>query len=101
MDMTIISTKSFELVDMANYEKLPDRVEGEDLSHIIIFIPMGVPFIKEAIDKAIEETPGCIGLADAVLYLKWFYIPFIYGQFRYVLEGTPIVKKGSPSPKKK
>lgn len=99
MDTTILSTKSFELFDTANYEKLPDRVEGEDLSHIITFIPMGSPYINEAIDNAIEQTPGCVGLVDAVVYFKWFYIPLIYGQFRYVVEGTPIVKKGF-SPKK-
>lgn len=103
IDTTIISTKSFELSDSENYEKLPDRVEGEDLAHMVIFIPLGLPDIKEAIDNTIEQIPGCIGLVDAVLYHKWFYIPYIYGQFRYVVEGTPIVKKGSPrpAPKKK
>ena len=98
IDCTIISTKSFELSDAANYEKLTERVEGDDVTHIVIFIPLGLPDVKEACDTAIEQTPGCVGLSDAVLYSSWFYIPYIYGQIKYTIEGTPIVKKGSPKP---
>lgn len=103
VDCTIISTKSFSIDDSGNYQKLDTRIEGEDLSHMVIFIPLGLPDVKEAIDNTIEQVPGCVGLADAVMYHTWFYIPYIYGQFRYIIEGTPIVRKGAPTyvPKKK
>ena len=62
--------------------------------HVIIFFPTGIPDMKEAIDNAIEKNgPNCVGLANATLERKWFYIPFIYGQESFVAEGDPIMRK--------
>ena len=40
---------------------------------------------------AIESVPGAVALLDGVLTYKWFYIPYIYGEYTYVIEGTPLI----------
>ena len=90
MDFTIISSKNVELSKFASYERADIRVEGEDTKPIIIIVPTGYPDGKEALDNAIESFPGAVALLDGVFTYKWFYIPYIYGQYRYVIEGTPL-----------
>ena len=91
MDFTLISTKNVELSKFPTYKRGTSRVEGKDTKSIIIFIPTGVPDAKEAIDRAIESTPGAVALVDGVLTYKNFYIPYIYGEMTYVVEGTPLI----------
>ena len=93
LDFTLISSKNVDLSKAASFERGNQRVEGEDLVHIIIFIPTGTINIKEALDRAIETTPGCIALVDGVITTKWFYIPYIYGQQTAIVEGTPLIDK--------
>ena len=59
--------------------------------HWIIIIPTGTVNIKEAIDRAIESTPGCVALLDGVIYTKFWWIPYIYGQQSATIEGTPLI----------
>jgi hypothetical protein len=47
--------------------------------------------LKKAVDKAIEQVPGGIALVDAVLKSKFFWIPYIYGNAGYVVEGSVLV----------
>ncbi|MBD3223283.1 MAG: hypothetical protein GF313_01025 [Caldithrix sp.] len=91
MDFTLISSKNVELSKFPTYERGFERVEGKDTKQIIIIIPTGNPDGKEAIDRAIESTPGAVALVDGVLTYKWFYIPYIYGEATYVIEGTPLI----------
>ena len=67
-DFTIISTKNVPIgtqpTDLVKGDK---RVKGVDKTHIILCIPIGSPNLKEAIDKAIEQCPGAIALADGVV----------------------------------
>ena len=79
LDFTVISSKNVTL-------RLPDdakgpRTKGEDL--VFCF---GMPTIKAATDKAIENAgPGYDALIDGVLYQK------TYGfKTGYIVEGTPI-----------
>jgi hypothetical protein len=61
-----------------------------DKAHIILFIPFGRPHLKEAIDRAIESTPGAVALVDGVVYSKsWWAI--LYGQSKIIVEGTPLM----------
>ena len=91
VDFTIISTKNIDLSKSASFERGKTRIEGEDLVHWILFIPTGVPQVKEAIDRAIETTPGCVALLDGVVSYKFWWIPYIYGQQSYIVEGTPLI----------
>jgi len=90
-DFTIISTKNIDLSRGADFKRGPTRVEGEDKISIIIFIPTGTPNIKQAIDKAIQSVPGAVALLDGVITQKSFWIPYIYGECSYVVEGTPLI----------
>lgn len=90
-DFTVISTKNVPIGTGVRPEliKGDKRVEGKDLSHTVLFIPLGSPNLKEAIDKAIESVPGAIGLVDGVVKQKSWWA-FLYGQNSYIVEGTPL-----------
>ena len=91
VDFTIISSKNVELSRAASFERARTRASGIDRVHIIIFIPTGMPNAKEAMDRAIESVPGAVALLDGVITSKFWYIPYIYGQQWYVVEGTPLI----------
>lgn len=91
VDFTIISTKNIDLSRGADFKRGPCRVTGEDQVNIIIIIPTGTPNIKQAIDKAIQSVPGAVALLDGVITSKCWYIPYIFGQSSYVVEGTPLI----------
>ena len=89
-DFTVISTKNVPLGNrVAALNKADKRVKGIDRAHTVLFIPLGMPNMKEAIDKAIEQYPGAIGLADGVVKSK-YWTALLYGQSSYIVEGTPI-----------
>lgn len=91
VDFTIISTKNIDMTKSSNFQKGKVRTEGSDKVHIIIFIPTGTPNIKTAVDKAIEKIPGCVALLDGVVYGKFWWVPYVYGQSQYIVEGTPLI----------
>lgn len=90
IDFTIISTKNIDLAKGADFRRGTSRVQGEDIVHMIIFIPTGIPNMETAIDKAIESVPGAVALLDGVLSYKAWSI-LIYGQYGYIIEGTPLI----------
>jgi LysM repeat protein len=89
-DFTVISTKNYPIEDNRNLKVENTRVKGKDLKHTILFVPLGVPNLKEALDKAIEGTPGCVGLANGVVKSSGWNV-ILYGQSSYIVEGNPIV----------
>lgn len=90
LDFTLVSTKNVDLSKASSFERGKKRVSGEDMVHVILTIPTGRPNLKEAVDRAIEVTPGCIALVDGVIYSKgWTAI--VYGQLSYLVEGTPLI----------
>ena len=91
IDFTVISSKNIEWNRANEYRRAGKRVVGEDMKQIIIIIPTGVPNAKQALDRAIESIPGAVALVDGVLTSKFWYIPYIYGQSRYIVEGTPLI----------
>ncbi len=89
-DFTVISTKNTPIgTQPINLVKAEKRVKGVDKSHIILFFPIGTPHLKEAIDRAIEQYPGAVALADGVVKSKFMDF-FFYGQQSYIVEGTPL-----------
>ena len=91
VDFTIISSKTIDLSRGAEFKRGKERVNGEDMAHIIIFIPTGIPNAKEAMDRAIESVPGAVALLDGVITQEFFYFPYIYGYSKYIVEGTPLI----------
>jgi len=94
VDFTVISTKNIDWSKASTFTRAKSRSEGKDAAHIIIFIPTGVPNMKEAVDRAIESVPGAVALLDGVVAVKFYYIPFIYGRQWFVVEGTPLIYPG-------
>ena len=92
-DFTIISSKNINIKNIAKLKRGGSRVSGQDLKHIIIFIPLGVPNVKQAIDNAIEQTPGAVALIDGVIDHHSWYIPYLYGRSWYEVTGTPLIDK--------
>jgi hypothetical protein len=91
LDFTVVSSKNLDLTKGASFVKGKSRVTGEDLAHWIIVIPTSEVNIKEALDRAIESTPGCVALLDGVIYEKFWYFPYVYGQQVVIVEGTPLI----------
>lgn len=90
-DFTVISTKNIPIGEgvHTDFQKGTKRVKGTDVAHSVLFLPLGFPNMKEAIDKAIEQIPGAIGLVDGVVKSSgWTCL--VYGQSKYIVEGTPL-----------
>ena len=89
-DFTIVSTKNLPIGSRdEGFSKGDERVTGSDMSHMVLWFPLGTPNMKEAIDRAIEQNPGAVGLVDGVVYQKMWNCLF-YGQNSYIVEGTPL-----------
>lgn len=89
IDFTIISSKNVPITDKgAEFQKATSRVKGVDSKWSVLFVP-GVPNMKEAIDRAIEQYPGAVALTDGVVYQK-SWTCFLVGQNKYIVEGTPL-----------
>ena len=87
-DFTAISSKNVNLSNIQiDHSRLKGRTSGEDCTHIIIFIPTGgPPTLDEALDRALEPKQANL-LLDAVVNWNYFYIPYIYGQHCWKVEG--------------
>ncbi len=90
-DFTILSTKNIDISRMSSFERGKTRVEGEDKIHLIVLFPAGSSDVENAVDKAIESVPGCVALLDGVVSSKFWWIPYLYGQHVYIIEGTPLI----------
>jgi len=91
VDFTVISTKNVKVPSVAKGE----RVTGEDCIPVVLF-PLGIPNMKEAIDRAIEKAgPEYDALIDGVVYQV--NQSFLIGRICYRVEGTPINTKSSVS----
>ena len=81
----LIRTSDFEL-SKADRKK---NAVGKDTAHIIIFIPTGTPTLEQAIDNALRNGEGDV-MTDAVVTYSGWYIPYIYGQFSWKVEGDVV-----------
>ncbi|EGR0921730.1 hypothetical protein EIB96_03605 [Vibrio parahaemolyticus] len=87
-DFTLASTKNVDL-NGGEFVKGP-RVTGEDAKPIII-VPLGVPSVKEAADKAIENDACAVGLTDVTADSEFF--SFLVGFISYKVEGDLVIDK--------
>ncbi len=88
---TFVTTKNIDVSQMQHLKTASHRTNTEAKSSIIVIIPNKIIRVEDAIDKAIEATPGCVALKDIVVRAKWFYIPYIYAEAGFVVEATPII----------
>lgn len=90
LDFTVVSSKNIDLSRADTFERGKSRVEGVDKAYIIIFIPTGIPNMKEAVDRALEKVPGAVALVDGVVSSKFAYFVLV-AMSAYVVEGTPLI----------
>ena len=90
-DFTIISSKNVDLSRGADFKRGKDRVSGKDVKRIYMIIGTGMSNIKQATDNAIQSEPGAVALVDGVIHYHSWYIPYIYGEYWYEVEGTPLI----------
>ncbi len=92
IDYTLLSTKNVNFEGSKYFMKAPEPVKGKDTAVYIFVIPTSKLDIKEAINDAIEQVPGCVALADVVVYQRT--IPLILvNTTSYIVKGTPIIDK--------
>jgi hypothetical protein len=90
IDFTVISSKNIDLSKASQFKRGGDRQTGEDTAYVIIFIPTGIPHVKDAVDRALEKVPGAVALVDGVVRQKsmWF---IVFGMNSIIVEGTPLI----------
>ena len=88
---TLMSSKNVNLANFSNSEaeESGEQAEGVDCAHIICVFPTGVPNLKEATDRALESKNAYM-LTNARVKSFFFYIPYIYGQEKITVTGTPV-----------
>ena len=91
-DLSMISNKNINLSQI-NIDRAPQRklVEGEDSKFVLLFIPFGLPKIKEAVNDALHKCDGDL-IIDASLYHKWWW--FIIGVDTIQIKGTVVNTRG-------
>jgi len=83
-DFTVLSTKN---VDVAGL-KPGDRQTGEDCVNMLFsMIPLGQVNWKTAMDQSLERGKGDV-MVDIVLTVKYWMIPYVWGQQCIEFEGT-------------
>lgn len=90
-DFTVISNKVIRLSEF-ELEKA-DRTKGivgKDITHIIFFFPVGgPPTLEAALDDAFEKGGGDV-MTDAVISSWFFWVPYLYGQYGWKVEGDVV-----------
>ncbi len=89
-DFTVASTKNMDIKRTLHRVDESERLTGIDKKHIILFIPTGQPNMKEAMDNAIEKRTGAVGLSNVTVKHSLWWIPYIYGQSYFEIEGNPV-----------
>jgi hypothetical protein len=87
-DMTVISSKTVNL-DRIDIDKCPQtkNVVGRDSRFVFLFIPFGVPHLKDAVDDALAKGNGDL-ITDAAFYsTEWW---FLIGEHTLEVRGTVV-----------
>lgn len=90
-DFTVLSNK---VVRLSQFElSKADRVKnvvGKEVQHLIILFPIGpAPTLDGALDDAFRKAGGDV-MTDAVVHSWGWYIPYIYGQSGWSVEGDVV-----------
>jgi len=91
-DMTMVSTRNVSL-DKLDIDKLPQtpNVVGCDSRFILVFIPLGIPHLKDAVDDALNKGGGDL-MTDVAIYQGGWW--FLVGQIKWQVKGTVVKTRG-------
>ncbi|MFP1825218.1 hypothetical protein [Lonsdalea quercina] len=87
-DLTVASTKNYNLNSGKFYKG--KRVSAED-SYAVILFPTGIPNVKTAADRAIEQDRCAVGLTDVVV--TQLNHSFLIGKIGLRVEGNLIIDR--------
>jgi hypothetical protein len=87
-DLTVASSKNYNL-NSTKFVK-GKRVTAED-SYPVILFPTGIPNVKTAIDRAIEQDRCAVGLTDMVV--SQLNHAFIFGKIGVRVEGNLLLDR--------
>ena len=90
-DFSVLSTRNVDIG--GDYILVGRNVEGIEKIPIVIFVPLGYPDVENAVDQALQSVEGDL-MTDVVVTYQWFYIPYIYGEQKYIVKGD-VWKKAS------
>ena len=90
-DLTVASTKNYNLNGGKFYKG--KRVTAED-SYPVILFPTGIPNVKTAADRAIEQDKCAVGLTDVVV--TQLNHAFIVGKIGLRVEGNLTLDRSLP-----
>jgi hypothetical protein len=92
LEFSIVSTKPISFTQAGDFQKRYPQVKGTDKIYYILVFPTGDrPTLTRAINKAIESVPGCVALMDGEASRTQWYISYIYGEYYFTVEGTPLI----------
>lgn len=90
-DLTVASTKNYNI--NGGQFVTGNRVTGEDTSAVVI-LPLRLPNVKEAADRAIEQNRCAVGLSDVVV--EYYVYAFLFGVQGITVEGNLVLDKTLP-----
>lgn len=90
-DFSVVSNKLVRLSDFELGQSIHQKnAVGKDVQHVIILFPTsGPPTIEGALDDALDRYNGDV-ITDAVIKSWAWYIPYIYGQAGWSVEGDVV-----------
>lgn len=89
-DFSVVSTRNSNIT---KWEKFPQRVIGRSCTNILLFIPISVRNLKDAIDDSIDKSNkesrvSNESLLDVKIYRYWWSL-ILYTRSCYEVEGIP------------
>jgi len=90
LQFSIVSTKDINFSSASQLIRGEKKVEGVNIKRIYFIFPMGYPSFQEATNNAISSAPGAIALSDGVIEESFWWIPYIYGQYKTKASGYPV-----------
>ena len=92
LDATVMSTKNIDIKKSLHRVDEGVRATGSDTvsMYVLALQAHQLPSMKEAMDRAIEQYPGCVGLSNVAVNYEEKLFPFVFHERVYTVEGNPI-----------
>ncbi len=90
-----IALMSKDRVDFGKKYTRGDKiVTGTDKTRIYVIIPDKFhPMIDDALENALDKSCARF-LTDIKITFNWWYIPYVYGETKFIIEGYPWYLEG-------
>ncbi len=98
LKLSVAGAKDVNLDQNAHYTAAHNvPTEGTHRGHIFLIFPIGSPNIDHALEDALKTAgPNAVALYNMTLDQTNWYIPFLYGQRIYTVQGDPVFREEKP-----